>query len=255
MGGKPVFALNIVGFPSNRLPLEILREILKGAQDKAKEAGVSILGGHTVDDTEPKFGLAVTGLIHPDKILTNSTAKPGDVLILTKPLGLGILSTAIKRGMVDEQTVEEVIDIMSTLNREAADTMSEFKVNACTDVTGFGLLGHLKEMVEASGVDAEIYAEKVPVIEHTKDLITANVIPGGTLNNLDFVSDCVEWSQEISRTMKIVLCDTQTSGGLLISIPSDAGTELEQALRANGIAEASIVGKITSVGDGKIVVR
>lgn len=255
MGGRPVFALNIVGFPSNRLPMEILREILKGAQDKAKEAGVSIIGGHTVDDTEPKFGLAVTGLIHPEKILTNAAAKPGDVLILTKPLGLGILTTAIKRGMVDERTVEEAIGIMSTLNRKAADTMSEFKVNACTDITGFGLLGHLKEMVKASGVDAEVYAEKVPVIEHVKDFITANVIPGGTLNNLDYVSDCVEWPQEVSRTMRIILCDAQTSGGLLISIPSNAGTRLEQALRANDIADASIVGRIISVGDGKIVVR
>jgi len=255
MGGRPVFALNIVGFPSNRLPMEILREILKGAQDKAKEAGVSIIGGHTIDDTEPKFGLAVTGLIHPEKILTNATAKPGDVLILTKPLGLGILTTAIKRGMVDERTVEEAISLMSTLNRKAADTMSEFKVNACTDITGFGLLGHLKEMVKASSVDAEVYAEKVPVIEHVKDFITANVIPGGTLNNLDFVSDCVEWPQEISRTIKIILCDAQTSGGLLISIPSNAGTRLEQALRANDVASASIVGQITSVGDGKIVVR
>jgi cysteine desulfurase len=255
MGGRPVFALNIVGFPSNRLPMEILREILKGAQDKAKEAGVSIIGGHTVDDTEPKFGLAVTGLIHPDKILTNATAKPGDVLILTKPLGLGILTTAIKRGMVDERTAEEAISLMSTLNRKAADTMSEFKVNACTDITGFGLLGHLKEMVKASGVNAEVYAEKVPVIEHAKDFITANVIPGGTLNNLDFVSDCVEWPQEISRTIKIILCDAQTSGGLLMSIPSNAGTRLEQALRVNGVANASIVGRITSVGDGKIFVR
>ncbi|MCK4547208.1 MAG: selenide, water dikinase SelD [Candidatus Eisenbacteria sp.] len=255
MGGKPVFALNIVGFPSNRLPMEILREILRGAQDKAREAGVSIVGGHTVDDPEPKFGLAVTGLIHPEKILTNATAKAGDVLILTKPLGLGIITTAIKRGMVDERTVEEAITIMSTLNRKAADTLSEFKVNACTDVTGFGLLGHLKEMVKASGVDAEVHAEKVPVIDHAKDLITADVVPGGTLNNLDFVSDCVEWPQEISRTMKIMLCDAQTSGGLLISVPSNAGTRLEQALRANGIACATIVGRITSAGDGRIVVR
>jgi selenium donor protein len=255
MGGRPVFALNIVGFPSNRLPMEILREILKGAQDKAKEAGVSIIGGHTVDDNEPKFGLAVTGLIHPEKILTNANAKPGDVLILTKPLGLGIIATAIKRGMVDKQTIEEAIGIMSTLNRKAADIMSEFKVNACTDITGFGLLGHLKEMVKASGVDAEVYAEKVPVIERAKDFITANVIPGGTLNNLDYVSACVEWPQEISRAIKIILCDAQTSGGLLISIPSNAGAKLEQALRVNNIAAASIVGQITCVGDGKIVVR
>ncbi len=255
MGGRPVFALNIVSFPSNRLPMEVLREILKGAQDKANEAGVSIVGGHTVDDGEPKFGMTVTGLIHPEKVLTNATAKPGDVLILTKPLGLGIITTAIKRAMADEQTVEEAIALMSTLNRKAADTMSGFKVNACTDITGFGLLGHLKEMVRASGVDAEVYAEKVPLLRHAKEFITANVIPGGTLNNFDFVSDCVEWPLEISRTTKIILCDAQTSGGLLISIPSNAGTELEQALRDNDIADAGIVGRITSVGDGKIVVR
>jgi selenide,water dikinase len=208
-----------------------------------------------VDDNEPKFGLAVTGLVHPEKILTNATARPGDVLILTKPLGLGILTTAIKRGMVDEATVEEVVGIMSALNRKATDTMSEFKVNACTDITGFGLLGHLKEMVKASGVEAEVYAEKVPIIERARDFITADIIPGGTLNNLDYVSDCVQWPQEVSRTMRILLCDAQTSGGLLISIPSDDGPRLEQALRANGIAEAGIVGQITAKGDGKIVVR
>jgi cysteine desulfurase len=255
MGGRPVFALNIVGFPSHRLPMEVLREILKGAQDKAKEAGVSIIGGHTVDDTEPKFGLAVTGLIHPDKILTNATAEPGDVLILTKPLGLGILTTAIKRGMVDEGTLEYVINLMSALNREAADTMADFEVSACTDITGFGLLGHLKEMVKASGVDAEVQAEDVPVIEQAKDFIAADVIPGGTLNNADFVSDCVEWPQRLSRTMKILLCDAQTSGGLLISIPSRSGAQLVQSLHANGIADARVIGRITSVGTGKIVVR
>ncbi len=252
MGGKPVFALNIVGFPSNRLPMEVLREILRGAQDKAEEAGVSIIGGHTVDDTEPKFGMAVTGLIHPERILTNADAKAGDVLILTKPIGLGILTTALKRGMADERTVEKVIGIMSTLNRKAAETLGGFQVNACTDVTGFGLLGHLKEMVKASGVNAEIHAAKVPVIEGAADLVAANVVPGGTLNNLDFVSDCVEWSKEVSRTLQILLCDAQTSGGLLISVSSEDGTGLEHALRANGVADACVIGRVTAAGNGKI---
>jgi len=254
MGGKPLFALNIVGFPSNRLPMEVLREILRGAQDKAAEAGVSIIGGHTVDDTEPKFGMAVTGTIHPQKILTNANAKPGDVLVLTKPIGLGILSTANKRGMADAHTVEKAIGIMSTLNRRAAELLVDFNANACTDVTGFGLMGHLKEMVKASGVNAEIHAAKVPVIEGAADFVTANVIPGGTLNNLDFVSDCVEWTKEISRTLQILLCDAQTSGGLLISVSAKDGIGLERALRANGVTDACIIGRVTSTGDGKILV-
>ncbi len=252
MGGKPVFALNIVGFPSNRLPMEVLREILRGAQDKAEEAGVSIIGGHTVDDTEPKFGMAVTGTIHPQRILTNANAKPGDVLILTKPIGLGILATALKRGLAEERAVEKAIGIMSTLNRKAAEVLAGFNVNACTDVTGFGLLGHLKEMIKASGVNAEIHAAKVPVIDGAADFIVANVIPGGTLNNLDFVSDCVEWTKEVPRTLQILLCDAQTSGGLLISVPTNEGTRLEQALRANGVADACIIGQVIAAGNGTI---
>ncbi len=254
MGGKPLFALNIVGFPSNRLPMQVLKEIFRGAQDKAEEAGVSILGGHTVDDPEPKFGLAVTGIVHPDKILSNATAKPGDVLILTKPLGLGILTTAIKRGMVDKQTQEKAIALMSMLNRKASEVMSGFNVNACTDITGFGLLGHLKEMVRGSRVDAVLQADSVPVIDAVKDLIAANIIPGGTLNNLEFVSDCVKWDQGISKTMQILLCDAQTSGGLLISIPEIAGKKLQQALQREGIEVATMIGRITASGTGQISV-
>ncbi|MFQ5677579.1 MAG: selenide, water dikinase SelD, partial [bacterium] len=198
MGGKPLFALNIVGFPSNRLPMDVLKNILQGAQDKAQEAGVSIIGGHTVDDTEPKFGLAVTGLINPAKILTNANAKPADVLILTKPIGLGIITTAIKRGMADEETINLAIEIMSALNRAAAEALAEFPVNACTDVTGFGLLGHLSEMTVASAVDAEIYSEKVPILEQAREFAVANVVPGGTQNNLKFVSDKLECTRAIS---------------------------------------------------------
>jgi cysteine desulfurase len=254
MGGKPLFALNIVGFPANRLPMQVLKEILRGAQDKAEEAGVSILGGHTVDDPEPKFGLAVTGVVHPDKILRNANAKPGDVLILTKPLGLGILTTAIKRGMVDKQTQEKTIALMSMLNRKASEVMSGFKVNACTDITGFGLLGHLKEMVRGSRVDAVVQARRVPVIDSTKELIAANAIPGGTLNNLEFVDDCVEWGKGISKTMQILLCDAQTSGGLLISLPEPEGKELQRALHQEGLDVAVMIGRIVTAGTGRISV-
>ncbi len=255
MGGKPLFALNIVGFPSNRLPMEVLREILKGAQDKAHEAGVSIIGGHTVDDTEPKYGLAVTGLIDPGRILTNSGAKPGDALILTKPLGLGILATALKRGLVDENTSRRAVSVMSELNRAAAEVMADFPVSACTDITGFGLMGHLKELCRASGVDAEVIADDVPVIEEAGGFATAGVVPGGTLNNIEFVSDSVEWDTGVSRVVRILLCDAQTSGGLLICVPEDSAGTILKALRDKGISEAKAVGSITGAGDGRIKVR
>ena len=235
--------------------MEVLQEILKGAQDKAKEAGVSIIGGHTIDDTEPKFGLAVTGLIHPQKILTNASAKPGDALILTKPIGLGIISTAIKRGLADEGAVKQAIEIMSILNRNAAEVMTDFQVNACTDVTGFGLLGHLSEMTVASGVDAEIYSEKVPILEQAREFAVANVVPGGTQNNMEFVSDKVEWTSEISSTQQVLLCDAQTSGGLLISVPEKNASELLMKLSENGASDSALIGKITKKGKGKIVVK
>ncbi|MGM0409073.1 MAG: selenide, water dikinase SelD, partial [Bacteroidota bacterium] len=163
MGAKPLFALNIVGFPSNRLPMEVLQQILKGAQDKASEAGISIIGGHTIDDPEPKYGMVVSGIVHPDKILSNSNAKEGDAIILTKPIGLGIITTALKRGLAEKEVEDHAIQIMKELNKTAAEVISEFNINACTDVTGFGLLGHLSEITLASKTDAEIFCNKVPV--------------------------------------------------------------------------------------------
>ncbi len=255
MGGKPLFALNIVGFPSNRLPMEILHRILRGAQDKAKEANVSIIGGHTVDDTEPKYGMAVTGIINPEQILTNRNAQPDDILILTKPIGLGIITTAIKRGLTDEETVTRAIAIMSMLNRRAAEVLEKFPVNACTDVTGFGLLGHLREMSRASQVDAVIYLEKVPSIKQAWEFATGNIVPGGTLNNMDYVADSVDWREKISRTAKIILCDAQTSGGLLIAVPSGYGRDLLQELHNNGITDAAYIGNFTKKGKGRIAVE
>lgn len=255
MGGKPLFALNIVGFPSNRLPMEILKRILQGAQDKAKEAGVNIIGGHTVDDTEPKYGMAVTGIIDPKRILTNSNAQPGDAIILTKPIGVGIIATAIKRGLTDEKTMNRAIAIMSALNRRAAEVLNQFPVNACTDVTGFGLLGHLKEMSRASRVNAVISLDSVPSIGEAWDFATGNVVPGGTLNNMDYVADIVEWSEGISRTARIILCDAQTSGGLLIAIPPKYTDNLLRELRNNGVIDAACIGSFTEKGEGRIAVR
>lgn len=251
MGAKPIYALSIVGFPSNRLPLEVLTEILRGAQDKAQEAGIDILGGHTVDDNEPKYGLAVTGLVNPDKILRNSTAKPGDVLILTKPIGLGILTTALKQGLLNTHAAEKIIQIMAALNKEAAEIMEDFDVNACTDITGFGLLGHLHEMTKGSGVNAEIHLEQVPILKEAREFAEMGIVPGGTQNNLKFVVPFVKFGEKISRVDQLLLADAQTSGGLLISLPEQEIPDLLERLSAQGV-QACKIGEITGEGTGEI---
>jgi len=255
MGGTPRFALNIVGFPSNRLPMEVLKRILEGAQEKATEAGVSIIGGHTVDDNEPKYGLVVMGTVDPERILTNANAQVGDAIILTKPVGVGIISTAIKRGLAEAGTAERAIRIMSELNRDAAEEMLAFPVSACTDVTGFGLLGHLKEMTVASGVDAVVYLDAVPTIEEAWEFATGNVVPGGTLNNLEYVSDCVDWDERVSRAARLILCDAQTSGGLLIAVPAPDAEGLVGRLHRRGVSEAAVIGMFTEKGEGRITVK
>ncbi len=244
MGARPLFALNIVGFPDNRLPMQVLKDILRGAADKAAEAGISILGGHTVEDTEPKFGMVVTGVVHPDKVITNSGAKPGDALILTKPIGTGIIATAVKRGLADEKTAHAAREVMAQLNAKAAKAMENFDVNACTDVTGFGLLGHLKEMVEGSKVTAEIFANLVPQIAGAYELAVAGAIPGGTKNNMDFVSKVVSWDNDVPELMKIMLCDAQTSGGLLVSLPDDVAQVYIQKLRDDHHITGVKIGRI-----------
>jgi selenium donor protein len=254
MGAEPIFALNIVGFPSNRLPLSVLEEILRGAQEKAKEAGISVLGGHTVDDNEPKFGMAVTGLVAPDKVVRNSTAQPGDTLILTKPIGLGILTTALKQGLVGSEVENRLIEVMSSLNRGAAESMRNYTVHACTDVTGFGLLGHLHEMTQGSKVDARIYLSSIPIIPEARDLAAMDVVPGGSLNNLAYVESHVVFDDEIDRVSRILLADAQTSGGLLISLPGNQSEKLLKELTAKGI-EAARIGEMTSEGPGTISVR
>ena len=254
MGADPIFALNIVGFPSNRLPLSVLEEILRGAQDKAEEAGISILGGHTVDDNEPKFGMAVTGLVAPDKVIRNSTAQPGDVLILTKPIGLGILTTALKQGLVGSEVEKRLIRVMSSLNKEAAMAMRKYAIHACTDVTGFGLLGHLHEMTLGSKVDARITLSSVPIIPEARDLAGMDVVPGGTLNNLAYVESHIVFDDKIDRVSRLLLADAQTSGGLLISLPGDQAEKLLNELTGKEI-EAAIIGEMTGKGSGKISVN
>ncbi len=254
MGGKPLFALSIVGFPSARLPLEVLHRILSGAQDKANQAGISIIGGHTVDDTEPKYGLAVTGIVDPGRVLTNSNAQSDDAIILTKPIGLGIVSTAIKRGLADEETTRLAIQIMSQLNQKASEVMLRLGAHAATDVTGFGLLGHLKEMTKASKMDAVIYHDRVPIIRQAKEFAGDGVVPGGTPSNLEFVADSVEWDERISKTIQLILADAQTSGGLLIALPSARKDEMLEALKEEGLNGAAHIGDFTTPGTGKISV-
>jgi cysteine desulfurase NifS/selenium donor protein len=252
MGATPLFALSIVGFPSRRLPLRVLERILEGAAEVAREAGVSIVGGHTVDDTEPKFGLAVTGVVHPDRVMRNSTARAGDELVLTKPIGTGILATAVKRGLADDAASRRLVATMRRLNKAAAEAMEETGAHACTDVTGFGLLGHLREMAAGSGLDAELEAGAVPVLEPARELAAADVVPGGTLDNLEYVSPFVDWSAGLSRVDRVLLADAQTSGGLLIAVPPERTAALLAALQERGVAEGRRVGRFTGPGDGRI---
>jgi len=254
MNADPLFALSVVGFPSNRLPQSVLEDILRGAHDKAAEAGISIIGGHTVDDTEPKYGLAVTGKANPEKLWMNKGARTGDKLILTKPLGTGILATAIKQGMADEDAVEKIFDVMSALNKIAMEVLRGFEIHACTDVTGFGLMGHLHEMSRASECNVRVDSESVPFIPGADDMAASGIVPGGTSANMDFVSPNVRWSDDVDNTNRILLCDAQTSGGLLAAISIPEADEALQRLKAAGVKSAAIIGEFTDGGDGTISV-
>ena len=219
MGGEPLFALNIVGFPINDLPKNILTEILQGGADKADEAGIPIVGGHSVDDKEPKYGLVVTGEIHRDEIWKNSGAKPGDALVLTKSLGTGIIATGIKKGVATQGSIEDAINSMSSLNKNSAQELRDYNVNAVTDVTGFGLLGHLKEMCENSNVSSKVNFQDLLFLDGAKELAMSGVMPGGTKRNLKSVEKVVSFSDRLNEIEKLLTADAQTSGGLLISMP------------------------------------
>ncbi|MFC1717058.1 selenide, water dikinase SelD [Candidatus Poribacteria bacterium] len=244
MGARPTMALNIVGFPVDKLSLDVLVEILRGGSNKAAEAGISIAGGHTVDDREPKYGLVVMGLVHPDAILTNAGAKAGDVLILTKPIGTGIISTAMKAEIATQESIEAAVEVMSTLNRIAAESMIQVGVNACTDVTGFGLLGHLHEMVSASQVGAEVSFREVPLIPGTWELADDLIIPSGTSRNHEYLTDFVVWGDGLEYEEQMILCDAQTSGGLLISVSEKNSVALLRSLEDSGVLAATQIGRI-----------
>ena len=244
MGGKPLLALNIVGFP-NSLPKDILGNILQGGYAKAQEAGCLIVGGHTVDDEEPKYGLAVVGTVTPGQQVTNAGAKPGDQLVLTKPLGTGVITTAAKQGVVSDDVLQVAVDTMSTLNQGASEAMMQVGPHACTDITGFGLMGHLEGMVRGSKVGARIHLNKVAVLPGVVELLAQGVAPGGTHRNLEGVEAITAWHSDISSEDKLLLCDAQTSGGLLISVAADKVERLLKELETRGVGNPRVVGEIT----------
>jgi selenide,water dikinase len=255
MGGKPLTAMNIVCFPIQTMDVSILHEILLGGLEKIKEADVVLVGGHSVDDQELKYGLSVTGTIHPLKILRKENSRPGDKLILTKPLGTGIINTAVKGEMASKEAAEKIIKLMSTLNRQASEIIQEIGVNACTDVTGFGLLGHASEMVEDTGVGMLIYADAVPIFPEARELAAMGLIPAGLYRNRDFRKPMVDIGKEVNEIVADILFDPQTSGGLLISIPPDKADKALHRMHADGIMEAAIIGEVVDSPKGRILVR
>jgi selenide,water dikinase len=254
MGGSPVTALNIVGFPSCSLDIGILGEILAGGAAKVREAEALIVGGHTVEDKEPKYGLAVTGLIHPDHLVTNKGACPGDLLVLTKPIGTGVIATALKGDLADPQGVEEAVRVMTTLNRAASEAMVAVGVNACTDITGFGLLGHLAEMCLASSVGAELELSAIPFLPTARDLAGMGLLPGGAHRNRDYLSGRVRFTGRVEEAEADLLFDPQTSGGLLIAVAGKKAEQLLAKLKNRGV-EGVIVGRLTRAESGNIKVR
>jgi selenide, water dikinase len=250
MGARPLFALNLAAFPPDLVPPDIIAEVLRGGADKAAEAGVPIIGGHTVKDDEPKYGLAVNGLVHPQRIIRNSRAMPGDALVLTKPLGVGVIATAIKRDLASPSVVQRAVEVMCALNRGAGEAIVSTGVSAATDVSGFGLLGHLREIVVASGVEAEISFSAVPFIGGAEELAETGCVPGGTQDNYAFVTaeGTVVWEANLTEGQRLLLADAQTSGGLLIAVPDDRLAALLEALDDAKSPLRAVIGRVPGKG-------
>jgi selenide,water dikinase len=236
------------------VPPEVLGDILRGGADQALQAGVPILGGHTINDPELKYGLSVVGQVHPDRIVTNAGAKPGDLLVLTKPVGTGMLATALKKQLLDQSGTERIVEVMTTLNRDASERMLTRDVHACTDVTGFGLAGHAREMADASGVTVEIDSAAVPIIEGAVQAVADGHIPGGAHSNRKFIDDVLRVEDRIDENLLMLMFDPQTAGGLLIALPEADAQSLVDELRAT-TPEASIVGRCVKKQDATIVIR
>jgi len=255
MGGKPLTAMNVVCFPIKTMDISILKKILAGGVDKVHEADAILVGGHSIEDEELKYGLSITGTIHPAKVVLNNGAKVGDRLILTKPLGTGIISTGLKGKVIDEDAMAKVIKSMTTLNRKAAELMQEIGVHACTDVTGFGLLGHAGEMIEGTDITMLIHSATVPFFPEAKELAEMGMIPGGLHRNREFRLNMVEIAKEVPDYLADILFDPQTSGGLLISVSEQKAPVLLERMHQEGIEEAVVIGEVIAKPQGKIIVN
>jgi selenide,water dikinase len=255
MGGVPKTAMNLVAFPAKDMDISVLRKIIEGGLDKMREAAVVLVGGHTIEDTELKYGLSVTGFVHPDRVLTKRSLRPGDRLILTKPLGTGIISTAIKGGLASREITDQVTRSMAALNKTAADVMTDYPVHACTDISGFGFLGHLSEMVVGSGYGVRVAASRVPLFPETLQYAGMGLIPAGAYRNREFRLFMVDFASSVDRALQDVLFDPQTSGGLLICVAPEIAEELLKDLKANGIKDAAIVGEVVTQPKERIIVE
>ena len=254
MGGVPKTAMNLVAFPIKEMDISILRQIIQGGLDKLKEADVVLVGGHSVEDKELKYGLSVTGFIHPNRILTKKDLQIGDSLILTKPLGTGIINTAIKGGLASEEIIKFVTGLMATLNRDAAEIMNDYPVHACTDITGFGLLGHLAEMVVDSNYGIEIWSEKIPVIPKALEYAGIGLVPAGAYKNREFRESMIDFVASVDRLVQDILFDPQTSGGLLICVEKESADDLVKSLKKKGINDAAVIGEVLPRPEGRIIV-
>lgn len=255
MGGRPAFALNVVGFPrrSTDLPLSFLKEILRGGAEKAQEAGIHIVGGHSIDDNEPKYGLCVTGFVHPDRIWRNVGGRPGDKLVLTKPIGTGIVTTALRAGEASDQWVQSAVQSMARLNNTAAERASAVDVHACTDITGFGLLGHLREMLGQGDIGAHLKLSSIPILEGARELAIQGFVPGGTKRNEEFLDGRVRYDSRLSDAERFLLCDPQTSGGLLLAVPAAQCAALITSLESAKVT-AAVIGELSDDATGQIIV-
>lgn len=254
MGGRPLTAMNIVCFPKKTLDMSVLKEILRGGLEKIHEAGALLVGGHSVDDLELKYGLSVTGIIHPDKVMTNAAARPGDRLILTKPIGTGIIATALKGKFASREAEEAMISVMVESNRVGAEVMQEVGARACTDITGFGLLGHALEMATASRCGLTLFASRVSVIPYAFEYAQMGLVPGGTHANRNYCHGSLTTDPDIPSYLLDILSDAQTSGGLLIAVAGDRAQALLDQLKQRGLKEASLIGEITDFSEGTISV-
>lgn len=255
MGGRPLTALNVVCFPSGTLPLEILGRILQGGAESARLAGATIVGGHTIDDPEPKYGMAVTGLLKPGTEMTNAGVRPGDALVLTKPLGTGIVATAIKQGKASAFAVAAATESMASLNRDASEVAIAHGLRALTDVTGFGLLGHLSEMCRASRVSMELWYDRLPLLPEAAQLARGGVVPGGTKRNLEFVGEWTVFDPGLEEWQRFLVADAQTSGGLVLAVPAGIVLEVVRDLESRQVPVAAVIGRAVEQGEPMLTVR